>query len=162
MCYTLVSLVLFLVFLLCHFSFITAFMSHTDNIQASIASFACFVHFQNPNQKPVILRKRRQRIKIEVNWELFYHRSAGFIPPFCHLTGQKRCFQPTVLTWPPGFFRFQLDHTRSNLIWNLKTREELRDALEGEMRAFSVDRELGSANVISWNHQEFEVGAQWQ
>uniref|UniRef100_A0A3Q3W297 J domain-containing protein n=1 Tax=Mola mola TaxID=94237 RepID=A0A3Q3W297_MOLML len=81
---------------------------------------------ENPNQKPVILRKRRQRIKIEVNWELFYHR-------------------------------FQLDHARSNLIWNLRTREELRDALEGEMRAFSVDRELGSANVISWNHQEFEV-----
>lgn len=25
------------------------------------------------------------------------------------------------------------------------------------MRAFSVDRELGSATVISWNHQEFEV-----
>lgn len=25
------------------------------------------------------------------------------------------------------------------------------------MRAFSVDRELGSGNVISWNHQEFEV-----
>ncbi|XP_063063079.1 dnaJ homolog subfamily C member 13-like isoform X6 [Engraulis encrasicolus] len=81
---------------------------------------------ENPNQKPVILRKRRQRIKIESNWELFY-------------------------------YRFQLDHARSNLIWNLKTREELRDALEGEMRAFSVDRELGSANVISWNHQEFEV-----
>ncbi|XP_054876884.1 dnaJ homolog subfamily C member 13-like isoform X2 [Poeciliopsis prolifica] len=80
----------------------------------------------NPNQKPVILRKRRQRIKIEANWELFY-------------------------------YRFQLDHARSNLIWNLKTREELRDALEGEMRAFSVDRELGNATVISWNHQEFEV-----
>uniref|UniRef100_A0A3B3Y3K6 J domain-containing protein n=1 Tax=Poecilia mexicana TaxID=48701 RepID=A0A3B3Y3K6_9TELE len=81
---------------------------------------------ENPNQKPVILRKRRQRIKIEANWELFY-------------------------------YRFQLDHARSNLIWNLKTREELRDALEGEMRAFSVDRELGNATVISWNHQEFEV-----
>ncbi|XP_072547287.1 dnaJ homolog subfamily C member 13 isoform X3 [Salminus brasiliensis] len=80
----------------------------------------------NPNQKPVILRKRRQRIKIEANWELFY-------------------------------YKFQLDHARSNLIWNLKTREELRDALEGEMRSFSVDRELGSASVISWNHQEFEV-----
>ena len=53
--------------------------------------------------------------------------------------------------------RFQLDHARPNLIWNLKTREELRDALEGEMRAFSVDRELGNASVISWNHQEFEV-----
>uniref|UniRef100_A0A8C7UDY3 J domain-containing protein n=1 Tax=Oncorhynchus mykiss TaxID=8022 RepID=A0A8C7UDY3_ONCMY len=80
----------------------------------------------NPNQKPVILRKRRQRIKIEANWELFY-------------------------------YRFQLDHARPNLIWNLKTREELRDALEGEMRAFGVDRELGNASVISWNHQEFEV-----
>uniref|UniRef100_A0A3B4AKL4 Uncharacterized protein n=1 Tax=Periophthalmus magnuspinnatus TaxID=409849 RepID=A0A3B4AKL4_9GOBI len=67
---------------------------------------------ENPNQKPVILRKRRQRIKIESNWELFY-------------------------------YRFQLDHARSNLIWNLKTREELREALEGEMRAFGVDRELG-------------------
>lgn len=55
--------------------------------------------------------------------------------------------------------RFQLDHARSNLIWNLKTREELRDALEGEMRAFGVDRELGNATVISWNHQEFEVSA---
>uniref|UniRef100_A0A3Q2XC25 DnaJ heat shock protein family (Hsp40) member C13 n=1 Tax=Hippocampus comes TaxID=109280 RepID=A0A3Q2XC25_HIPCM len=81
---------------------------------------------ENANQKPVILRKRRQRIKIEANWELFY-------------------------------YRFQLDHARSNLIWNLKTREELRDALEGEMRAFNVDRELGNAAVISWNHQEFEV-----
>ncbi|CAB1349571.1 unnamed protein product, partial [Coregonus sp. 'balchen'] len=81
---------------------------------------------ENPNQKPVVLRKRRQRIKIEANWELFY-------------------------------YRFQLDHARSNLIWNLKTREELRDALEGEMRAFGVDRELGNASVISWNHQEFEV-----
>lgn len=53
--------------------------------------------------------------------------------------------------------RFHLDHAHSNLIWNLKTREELRDALEGEMRSFNIDRELGSTNVISWNHQEFEV-----
>ncbi|KAJ8397415.1 hypothetical protein AAFF_G00439640 [Aldrovandia affinis] len=81
---------------------------------------------ENPNQKPVVLRKRRQRIKIEANWELFY-------------------------------YRFQQDHARSDLIWNLKTREELREALEGEMRSFSVDRELGSASVISWNHHEFEV-----
>lgn len=55
------------------------------------------------------------------------------------------------------FLRFLQDHARSNLIWNFKTREELRDTLESEMRAFNIDRELGSANVISWNHQEFEV-----
>lgn len=53
--------------------------------------------------------------------------------------------------------RFGQDHARSNLIWNFKTREELRDSLESEMRAFNIDRELGSANVISWNHHEFEV-----
>ncbi|KAG9355930.1 hypothetical protein JZ751_000774 [Albula glossodonta] len=81
---------------------------------------------ETPNQKPVVLRKRRQRISIEANWELFY-------------------------------YRFQQDHARSDLIWNLKTREELREALEAEMRSFSVDRELGSTSVISWNHQEFEV-----
>ncbi|XP_056376625.1 dnaJ homolog subfamily C member 13 isoform X2 [Hyla sarda] len=81
---------------------------------------------ENINQKPVILRKRRQRIKIEANWDLFY-------------------------------YRFHQDHARSNLIWNFKTREELRDTLEAEMRAFNVDRELGSSTVISWNYQEFEV-----
>ncbi|KAH0627267.1 hypothetical protein JD844_002784 [Phrynosoma platyrhinos] len=81
---------------------------------------------ENINQKPVILRKRRQRIKIQANWDLFY-------------------------------YRFMQDHARSNLIWNFKTREELRDTLESEMRAFQIDRELGSANVISWNHHEFEV-----
>lgn len=53
--------------------------------------------------------------------------------------------------------RFGQDHAKSNLIWNFKTREELRDSLESEMRAFNIDRELGSANVISWNHHEFEV-----
>lgn len=113
-----------------------------------------FVRFQNPNQKPVILRKRRQRIKIEVNWELFYYRLLFLT--FYSYNG-KLFLQPAVLTCSFVFSRFQLDHARSNLIWNLKTREELRDALEGEMRAFSVDRELDSATVISWNHQEFEV-----
>ncbi|KAH0503542.1 DnaJ-like protein subfamily C member 13 [Microtus ochrogaster] len=81
---------------------------------------------ENINQKPVVLRKRRQRIKIEANWDLFY-------------------------------YRFSQDHARSNLIWNFKTREELKDALESEMRTFNIDRELGSASVISWNHHEFEV-----
>lgn len=95
--YTLVSLVSFLAFLLCRFIFITACMSHADNIQAPAAvadrlTFFCMFCFQNPNQKPVILRKRRQRIKIEVNWELFYHRSAHFVPPFSHLTGRNWVF----------------------------------------------------------------------
>ena len=38
-----------------------------------------------------------------------------------------------------------------------QTREELRSALEEEIRAFNVDRDLSSSYVISWNHSEFEV-----
>lgn len=41
------------------------------------------------------------------------------------------------------------------LFW--KTREELRNALEDEMRSFNVDKDLSSNCIISWNHQEFEV-----
>lgn len=77
-------------------------------------------------ERPIVLRKRRERIKSEANWKLFY-------------------------------YKFGLDHAKPNLIWNYKTREELRDALENEIRAFHVDKELGSTCVISWNHQEFEV-----
>ncbi|XP_039252268.2 dnaJ homolog subfamily C member 13-like isoform X1 [Styela clava] len=81
---------------------------------------------EQPQQKPIVLRKRRQRIKSEANWPLFY-------------------------------YQFTMDHSLPNLIWNYKTREELRDALENEMRAFNVDKELGQSIEISWNHQEFEV-----
>ncbi|XP_076459341.1 dnaJ homolog subfamily C member 13-like isoform X2 [Babylonia areolata] len=78
------------------------------------------------NDKPVVLRKRRQRIKSEANWPLFY-------------------------------YQFSRDHAKPNLLWNYKTREELREALENEMRGFHVDKELGSSCVIAWNHQEFKV-----
>ncbi|KAL3854398.1 hypothetical protein ACJMK2_013668 [Sinanodonta woodiana] len=81
---------------------------------------------QNNDQKPIVLRKRRQRIKSEANWPLFY-------------------------------YNFNKDHAKPNLIWNYKTREELREALENEMRAFNVDKELSSQFIIGWNHQEFEV-----
>jgi len=39
----------------------------------------------------------------------------------------------------------------------LQTREELRDALENEMRAFQRDKDLGQNVEISWNYTEFEV-----
>ena len=38
-----------------------------------------------------------------------------------------------------------------------QTREELRNALEDEIRAFHVDKDLSTTYEISWNHQEFEV-----
>lgn len=76
--------------------------------------------------KPIVLRKRRERVRSENNWAYFY-------------------------------YKFSQDHAKPNLIWNFKTREELRDALEDEIRAFNTDRDLGGSNAISWNHQEFEV-----
>ncbi|GFN83676.1 Dnaj homolog subfamily c member 13-like, partial [Plakobranchus ocellatus] len=50
-----------------------------------------------------------------------------------------------------------IDHAKPNLIWNYKTREELRESLENEMRAFTVDKELGATFIVGWNHTEFEV-----
>ncbi|XP_033628714.1 dnaJ homolog subfamily C member 13-like isoform X2 [Asterias rubens] len=81
---------------------------------------------EKKQDKPIVLRKRRQRIKSEDNWDLFY-------------------------------YKFNIDSALPNLIWNFKTREELRQAFENEMRAFGTDRELSSGHMISWNHVEFEV-----
>nr|CAD7257435.1 unnamed protein product [Timema shepardi] len=77
-------------------------------------------------ERPVVLRKRRERIKSEANWPLFY-------------------------------YKFNQDHTLANLIWNHKTREELREGLENEIRAFNSDRDLSGNALIAWNHHEFEV-----
>ncbi|XP_035216788.1 dnaJ homolog subfamily C member 13-like isoform X2 [Stegodyphus dumicola] len=77
-------------------------------------------------QRPIVLRKRRERVKNEANWPMFY-------------------------------YQFNQDHTKPDLIWNYRTREELKDALEKEMRDFNLDRELSRSTVISWNHTEFEV-----
>ena len=37
-------------------------------------------------------------------------------------------------------YRFMEDHSKAALIWNYKTREELREALENEIRSFTVDK----------------------
>ena len=76
--------------------------------------------------KVIVLRRRRQRVKSQENWDLFY-------------------------------YRFSLDHAKPNLIWNFKCREELREALESEMRAFHIDKDLGQGYEIAWNYVEFEV-----
>ena len=77
--------------------------------------------------KPVVLRKRRVRIKSTANWPMFY-------------------------------YQFYNDHSKPDLIWNYKTREELRDALDNGIRAFVTNKELSSKEIeVAWNHREFEV-----
>jgi len=79
------------------------------------------------HQKPVLLRKRRERVKSTINWPMF-------------------------------FYQFYFDHSKPDLIWNYKTREELRDALENELRALANSKELSPKNIeLAWNHKEFEV-----
>lgn len=79
------------------------------------------------HQKPVLLRKRRERVKSTINWPMF-------------------------------FYQFYFDHSKPDLLWNYKTREELRDALENELRALATNKELSPKNIeLAWNHKEFEV-----
>lgn len=59
--------------------------------------------------------------------------------------------------WDLFYYKFNLDHALPNLIWNFKCREELREAIENEIRAFNVDKDLGQGFFISWNYIEFEV-----
>ncbi|CAG9813597.1 unnamed protein product [Phaedon cochleariae] len=77
-------------------------------------------------ERPIVLRRRRERKKVESNWGLFY-------------------------------WKFNQDLAIPNLIWNHKTREELRSALEAEVRNFTSDRELAGLALVAWNHHEFEV-----
>jgi len=77
-------------------------------------------------ERPIVLRKRREHVKSTKNWLLFY-------------------------------YMFNKDHALSNLIWNYKTREELREAIETEIAAFKQARELSGSALISWNHAEFKV-----
>ncbi|KAM3956718.1 receptor mediated endocytosis 8 [Aphomia sociella] len=77
-------------------------------------------------ERPVVLRRRRERLKSTANWPLFY-------------------------------YQFHRDHALPNLIWNHTTREELRNALENEVRAFTLDREAAGSTLTSWNHAELEL-----
>uniref|UniRef100_A0A0E0F153 GYF domain-containing protein n=1 Tax=Oryza meridionalis TaxID=40149 RepID=A0A0E0F153_9ORYZ len=74
-----------------------------------------------------------------------------------------------------GFWRaFSLDHNRADLIWNERTRQELREALQAEVPSLDVEKERtddivpGSSVTedasdsetlprISWNYVEFSV-----
>lgn len=43
------------------------------------------------------------------------------------------------------------------LFCSIQTREELRSALEAEIRNFTSDRELAGLSLVAWNYEEFEI-----
>lgn len=87
---------------------------------------------QTQKNRPIVLRNRRQRKK------------AG-----------EQGGSPFNL--PLFFYQFGKNHAMPNLIWNHKTREELRAALENELRQFSADKDLAGSMLVAWNYDEFEV-----
>lgn len=79
-----------------------------------------------------------------------------------------------LLNWPEFWRAFSLDHNRADLIWNERTRQELKEALQAEVHNLDVEKErtedivpggsatenmAGPNNVpqISWNYSEFSV-----
>ncbi|KAL2651546.1 hypothetical protein R1flu_019674 [Riccia fluitans] len=77
--------------------------------------------------------------------------------------------------WPEFWKEFSLDHSRADLIWNERTRQELREALKAEVHHLDVEKErTGDGSVLglmppeqgsveevstqlSWNYAEFAV-----
>lgn len=79
-----------------------------------------------------------------------------------------------LCNWPEFWRAFSLDHNRADLIWNERTRQELREALQAEIHKLDVEKErtedivpggvmvenmTGQESVpqISWNYSEFSV-----
>ncbi|KAJ7978844.1 DnaJ-like subfamily C GRV2 [Quillaja saponaria] len=79
-----------------------------------------------------------------------------------------------LCNWPEFWKAFGLDHNRADLIWNERTRQELREVLQAEVHKLDVEKERtedivpggatlemlnGQENVpqISWNYSEFFV-----
>ncbi|KAK4479174.1 hypothetical protein RD792_014685 [Penstemon davidsonii] len=80
-----------------------------------------------------------------------------------------------LLNWTDFWRAFGLDHNRADLIWNERTRQELREALQAEVHKLDLEKERtddivpgGISNELmygqeavpqlSWNYTEFYVG----
>eukprot|EP00736_Rhodelphis_marinus_P007754 Rmarinus@m.16594 len=59
--------------------------------------------------------------------------------------------------FPLFFSQFSQDAERSDLIWNSKTRSELREALIAEIRALEHAQDAAGTTLVSWNHLCFRV-----
>ncbi|MCO5552633.1 hypothetical protein L7F22_006148 [Adiantum nelumboides] len=80
-----------------------------------------------------------------------------------------------LCNWPEFWREFGLDHSRADLVWNERTRQELKEALKTEVHHLDVEKErtedvnilgYGShdtkhgelvSNQLSWNYLEFGV-----
>ena len=59
--------------------------------------------------------------------------------------------------WNLLYYQCYKDHQKPDLIWNYKTREELRVTLENEIRTFTDAVAVIGNEDAAWNYAEFEV-----
>ncbi|CAB3364063.1 Hypothetical predicted protein [Cloeon dipterum] len=76
----------------------------------------------------------------------------------------RRELVKSTANWSLLYSKFWHDHAQPDLIWNHRTREELREALKQELANFSSEADFTASTMadaenihISWNYREFEV-----
>lgn len=63
-----------------------------------------------------------------------------------------------ISNWKMFCYQFTQDHAKADLIWNEKTKSELKQAIDNELRQLQHELEfLSKDTIISWNHAEFQV-----
>nr|XP_027203282.1 dnaJ homolog subfamily C member 13-like [Dermatophagoides pteronyssinus] len=129
---------------------------------------------QDISQKPISnLQKIRDQYAVVRNVErhlenAFNHwrKRIGIVSTVVGSTGdsihpivlrRRREYLKSPLNWNMFFYQFTQNHSKPDLIWNYKTREELRESLEKEITFLKNERELHSVQLLSWNFDEFEV-----
>ena len=73
------------------------------------------------------------------------------------LPHQVRAETAAPLNWAMLWSALWEDHTRPDLLWNQRTREELREAVQSEVKDLRRAQTLSLDQQIQWNHLEFEV-----
>ncbi|XP_018647306.1 endosomal trafficking protein, putative [Schistosoma mansoni] len=122
-----------------------------DNLQ--LAHIGKQNHLKEAEERPVVLRRPRHLLQ--------------------SLRGDSANCKPTI-NWRLFFYQFQQDHAKADLIWTIRTRNELRESMEKELQEFRQERNYFAqsrleesdipdfdrsepASLVSWNYREFKV-----
>ncbi|CAH8642884.1 unnamed protein product [Schistosoma rodhaini] len=76
-------------------------------------------HLKEAEERPVVLRRPRHLLQ--------------------SLRGDSANCKPTT-NWRLFFYQFQQDHAKADLIWTIRTRNELRESMEKELQEFRQER----------------------
>ncbi|TNN08971.1 DnaJ subfamily C member 13 isoform 1 [Schistosoma japonicum] len=84
-------------------------------------------HLKEAEERPVVLRRPRHLLQ--------------------SLRGDVEKCKPAI-NWRLFFYQFQQDHAKADLIWTIRTRNELREAIEKELQEFQQERNYFSQSRL--------------